>query len=312
MSLQKELKSESVISFRQFDQIIEFVKDIDYVVTQIRSFINGPWDITDLVKTSLINLRRLIKNLLEKNGGKLAQFIHSLSDVYKGQNILTYNDETVESTEVTVNQRTQKKLISIVLNDISSILKKIKRFKSFMAGDIDRLDVSNHTKQHLLSNHLIQPTSEYYMKELSKITVSMNSNSEKEQPAEPNEKTKTQDDLRNYLRFAEIEQEIEQEGRNEIEGKIIEDPTKKLAKEQEDGLSRLSALHKQAELSRAGGTRRILRNIKSKRYRGNRNLKQLLHSKKSNNIFRRRKSIKIKKSRKPRKYKKTKKNKRRH
>lgn len=252
----------------------------------------------------------MIKNFLKEFGGKLDQIKISLNDVYKEQDILTYNDQTVESTKVTVNQRTQKKLISIVLNDISSILKKIKKFNSFMAGDIDRLDVSDHKKQHLLLNYLIQPTSEYYMEELYKITVS-----EKEQPAEPaepNEKTKTQDDLRNYLRFAEIEQEIEQEGRNEIEGKIIEDPTKKLAKEQEEGLSRLLALHEQAELSRAGGTRRILRNIKSKRYRGNRTPKQLLYSKKSNTIFRRRKSIKIKKSRKQRKYKKTKKNKRRH
>lgn len=310
MSLQKELKSESVISLQQFDQIERFVKVIDYVVTQIRSFIEGPWDIKYQVKTSLINLRILIKNFLKEFGGELDQIKISLNDVYKEQDILTYNDQTVESTKVTVNQRTQKKLISIVLNDISSILKKIKRFNSFMAGDIDRLDVSDHKKQHLLLNYLIQPTSEYYMEELYKITVS-----EKEQPAEPaepNEKTKTQDDLRNYLRFAEIEQEIEQEGRNEIEGKIIEDPTKKLAKEQEEGLSRLLALHEQAELSRAGGTRRILRNIKSKRYRGNRTPKQLLYSKKSNTIFRRRKSIKIKKSRKQRKYKKTKKNKRRH
>ena len=38
---------------------------------------------------------------------------------------------------------------------------------------------------------------------------------------------------------------------------------------------------------------------------GNRNPKQLLHSKKSNNIFRRKKSIKIRKPRKSRKYKKT-------
>lgn len=310
MSLQKELKSESVISLQQFDQIERFVKVIDNVVTQIRSFIEGPWDIKYQVKTSLINLRILIKNFLKEFGGELDQIKISLNDVYKEQDILTYNDQTVESTKVTVNQRTQKKLISIVLNDISSILKKIKRFNSFMAGDIDRLDVSDHKKQHLLLNYLIQPTREYYMEELYKITVS-----EKEQPAEPaepNEKTKTQDDLRNYLRFAEIEQEIEQEGRNEIEGKIIEDPTKKLAKEQEEGLSRLLALHEQAELSRAGGTRRILRNIKSKRYRGNRTPKQLLYSKKSNTIFRRRKSIKIKKSRKQRKYKKTKKNKRRH
>lgn len=310
MSLQKELKSESVISLQQFDQIERFVKVIDNVVTQIRSFIEGPWDIKYQVKTSLINLRILIKNFLKEFGGELDQIKISLNDVYKEQDILTYNDQTVESTKVTVNQRTQKKLISIVLNDISSILKKIKKFNSFMAGDINRLDVSDHKKQHLLLNYLIQPTSEYYMEELYKITVS-----EKEQPAEPaepNEKTKTQDDLRNYLRFAEIEQEIEQEGRNEIEGKIIEDPTKKLAKEQEEGLSRLLALHEQAELSRAGGTRRILRNIKSKRYRGNRTPKQLLYSKKSNTIFRRRKSIKIKKSRKQRKYKKTKKNKRRH
>ena len=41
----------------------------------------------------------------------------------------------------------------------------------------------------------------------------------------------------------------------------------------------------------------------------NRNPKQLLHSKKSNNSLRRKKSIKFKNSRKPRKYKKTKKNK---
>lgn len=50
MSLQKELKSESVISLQQFDQIERFVKVIDYVVTQIRSFIEGPWDIKYQVK----------------------------------------------------------------------------------------------------------------------------------------------------------------------------------------------------------------------------------------------------------------------
>lgn len=108
MSLQKELKSESVISLQQFDQIERFVKVIDNVVTQIRSFIEGPWDIKYQVKTSLINLRILIKNFLKEFGGELDQIKISLNDVYKEQDILTYNDQTVESTKVTVNQRTQK------------------------------------------------------------------------------------------------------------------------------------------------------------------------------------------------------------